>query len=196
MRQAVVGFLLHEPGKFETFSEFFRSLFRPLTAMIGFWATLLPQHAGLHAIRQKPTRTGSRSGRCVADNDGRLCRDGHPDHIGRRCCFSANESADCVGSCECWSHNFSQPVVIAISMFTIVVATLSVNIAANVVSPAQRFRKRFSKMDLVSNGRFDHRHHRNSDDAVEAARDPSGYIFSWLLGYSGGLGSIAGVLDR
>jgi NCS1 family nucleobase:cation symporter-1 len=24
--------------------------------------------------------------------------------------------------------------------------------------------------------------------------DPSGYIFSWLLGYSGGLGSIAGVL--
>jgi len=24
--------------------------------------------------------------------------------------------------------------------------------------------------------------------------DPSGYIFTWLLGYSGGLGSIAGVL--
>ena len=24
--------------------------------------------------------------------------------------------------------------------------------------------------------------------------DPSGYIFKWLLGYSGGLGSIAGVL--
>ncbi len=24
--------------------------------------------------------------------------------------------------------------------------------------------------------------------------DPSGYIFAWLLGYSGGLGSIAGVL--
>lgn len=24
--------------------------------------------------------------------------------------------------------------------------------------------------------------------------DPSGYIFEWLLGYSGGLGSIAGVL--
>jgi len=24
--------------------------------------------------------------------------------------------------------------------------------------------------------------------------DPSGYIFSWLVGYSGGLGSIAGVL--
>jgi nucleobase:cation symporter-1, NCS1 family len=24
--------------------------------------------------------------------------------------------------------------------------------------------------------------------------DPSGYIFNWLLGYSGGLGSIAGVL--
>jgi NCS1 family nucleobase:cation symporter-1 len=35
---------------------------------------------------------------------------------------------------------FSRPLVVAISMFTVVVATLSVNIAANVVSPANGFR--------------------------------------------------------
>jgi nucleobase:cation symporter-1, NCS1 family len=41
---------------------------------------------------------------------------------------------------------FSQPVVVAISMFTVVVATLSVNIAANVVSPANDFANAFPKL--------------------------------------------------
>src|SRR5205085_12413886 len=40
---------------------------------------------------------------------------------------------------------FSQPVVVAISMFTVVVATLSVNIAANVVSPANDFANAFPR---------------------------------------------------
>ena len=40
---------------------------------------------------------------------------------------------------------FTSPVVIAISMFTVVVATLSVNIAANVVSPANDFAKLLRK---------------------------------------------------
>jgi NCS1 family nucleobase:cation symporter-1 len=41
---------------------------------------------------------------------------------------------------------FTQPVVVAISMFTIVVATLSVNIAANVVSPANDFANAFPRL--------------------------------------------------
>ena len=35
-----IGFLLHEPGKFQTFGEFFKIFIPSLTAMIGFWATL------------------------------------------------------------------------------------------------------------------------------------------------------------
>src|SRR5688572_30265652 len=35
-----VGFLLNEPGKFQTFGEFFPIFVPSLTAMIGFWATL------------------------------------------------------------------------------------------------------------------------------------------------------------
>jgi hypothetical protein len=38
---------------------------------------------------------------------------------------------------------FSSPVVVAISMFTVVVATIAVNIAANVVSPANGFANAF-----------------------------------------------------
>ena len=83
----------------------------------------------------------------------------------------------------------------AIAMFTVVVATLAVNIAANVVSPANDF------ANLVAQA-----HHLQDAAASSPASsaslmmpwkliaDPRGYIFDWLVGYSGGLGSIAGVL--
>ena len=45
---------------------------------------------------------------------------------------------------------FTQPLVVAISMFTVVVATLAVNIAANVVSPANDFANAFPQRDLAS----------------------------------------------
>ena len=76
-----------------------------------------------------------------------------------------------------------------------VVATLAVNIAANVVSPANDFAERVSQMDFFPHRRIDYRHRRHPHAALAAARPiHPGYIFSWLVGYSGGLGSIAGVL--
>ena len=79
-------------------------------------------------------------------------------------------------------------------MFTVVVATLSVNIAANVVSPANDFANLAPKHISLQDGR-----HRTGIVGIlmmpwKLIADPSGYIFKWLLGYSGGLGSIAGVL--
>jgi nucleobase:cation symporter-1, NCS1 family len=89
---------------------------------------------------------------------------------------------------------FDAPVVVGISMFTVVVATLAVNIAANVVSPANDFANVFPK-------RIDFRRGGLITGVLgivvmpwRLLADPSGYIFNWLLGYSGGLGSIAGVL--
>src|SRR5258707_8111379 len=49
---------------------------------------------------------------------------------------------------------FHQVVVIAISMFTVVVATLAVNIAANVVSPANDFANAFPKWISFRTGGF------------------------------------------
>ncbi|HEY2511372.1 MAG TPA: cytosine permease, partial [Polyangiaceae bacterium] len=89
---------------------------------------------------------------------------------------------------------FQSPVVVAVAMFTVVVATLSVNIAANVVSPANDFAN-------IAPGKISFRTGGLITGVVGIAMmpwkliaDPSGYIFKWLLGYSGGLGSIAGVL--
>ena len=79
-------------------------------------------------------------------------------------------------------------------MFTVVVATLGVNIAANVVSPANDFANLFpGKISFKTGGLL------TGIFGVlmmpwKLLADPSGYIFTWLGGYSGGLGAIGGVL--
>jgi NCS1 family nucleobase:cation symporter-1 len=89
---------------------------------------------------------------------------------------------------------FSNPLVIAISMFTAVVATLAVNIAANVVSPANDFANAFPRLIKFKTGGLITGILGIIIAPWRLLADPSGYIFEWLLGYSGGLGSIAGVL--
>jgi NCS1 family nucleobase:cation symporter-1 len=85
-------------------------------------------------------------------------------------------------------------VVVAISMFTAVVATLSVNIAANVVSPANDFANAFPRLISFKTGGLITGLLGILMQPWRLLADASGYIFNWLLGYSGGLGSIAGVL--
>src|SRR5207245_11113752 len=47
---------------------------------------------------------------------------------------------------------FSSPIVVAVAMFTAVVATLAVNIAANVVSPANDFANAFPRLVSFKTG--------------------------------------------
>src|SRR5690348_17085291 len=89
---------------------------------------------------------------------------------------------------------FTQPLIVPISMFTVVVATLSVNIAANVVSPANDFANAFPRFITFRRGGVLTGVVGIIMQPWKLLADPSGYIFKWLLGYSGGLGSIAGVL--
>jgi len=89
---------------------------------------------------------------------------------------------------------FHQVVVVAISMFTVVVATLAVNIAANVVSPANDFANAFPKLISFRTGGLITGIVGILMRPWRLLADPSGYIFTWLVGYSGGLASIAGVL--
>jgi NCS1 family nucleobase:cation symporter-1 len=90
--------------------------------------------------------------------------------------------------------HFESRVVVAIAMFTIVVATLAVNIAANVVSPANDFANIAPKHISFRTGGLITGVVGILMMPWRLIADPSGYIFQWLLGYSGGLGSIAGVL--
>jgi nucleobase:cation symporter-1, NCS1 family len=89
---------------------------------------------------------------------------------------------------------FQSRLVVAIAMFTVVVATLSVNIAANVVSPANDLANLAPKKISFRTGGLITGVVGILMMPWRLLADPNGYIFQWLLGYSGGLGSIAGVL--
>src|SRR5918998_3549645 len=78
---------------------------------------------------------------------------------------------------------FTQAWVVAISMFTVVVATLSVNIAANVVSPANDFANAFPRWISFRLGGLITGIIGILMQPWKLLADPSGYIFSLLLGF-------------
>ncbi|HEX8638553.1 MAG TPA: NCS1 family nucleobase:cation symporter-1 [Pyrinomonadaceae bacterium] len=188
-----VGFLLNEPGKFQTASEFWKIFIPSLTAMIGFWATLslnMPDFTRFGKSQREqivgqtvalPTTmvVFAAMGILITSAAVIVFPNAKPDELW--------DPVKLVGQ-------FSQPLIVAISMFTIVVATLSVNIAANVVSPANDFANAFPRYISFRTGGLITGIIGILMQPWKLLADPSGYIFSWLLGYSGGLGSIAGVL--
>jgi len=188
-----VGFLLHEPDKFQTFGEFFPIFVPSLTAMIGFWATLslnMPDFTRFGKSQREQV-----VGQTVALPTTMVIFAAMGILITSAAVIVfPNAKAD-----ELWDpvklvEQFSQPLIVAVSMFTIIVATLSVNIAANVVSPANDFANAFPRWISFRTGGLITGIIGILMQPWRLLADPSGYIFSWLLGYSGGLGSIAGVL--
>jgi NCS1 family nucleobase:cation symporter-1 len=89
---------------------------------------------------------------------------------------------------------FTNPWIVAVAMFTVIVATLSVNIAANVVSPANDFANLWPKRIDFKLGGLITGVLGILCQPWRLLTDASAYIFDWLLVYSGGLGAIAGVL--
>jgi NCS1 family nucleobase:cation symporter-1 len=89
---------------------------------------------------------------------------------------------------------FHSKVTVVIAMGAIVVATLATNIAANVVSPANDFANLAPRFIGFRLGGF-------MTGIVGIAimpwylyNDPSGYIFTWLIGSSSLLGAVGGVM--
>jgi NCS1 family nucleobase:cation symporter-1 len=90
--------------------------------------------------------------------------------------------------------HFKNPVVLVVAMLALCIATLATNIAANVVSPANDFahlaphRISFRTGGLIT----------GVIGIVmmpwKLVADPSGYIFTWLVGYSALLGPIGGIM--
>jgi len=89
---------------------------------------------------------------------------------------------------------FENRLIVGAAMFTVVVATLAVNIAANVVSPANDFANAFPRRITFARGGVITGVIGILMFPWELLKNPARYIGSWLIGYSGSLGSIAGVL--
>ena len=85
-------------------------------------------------------------------------------------------------------------MVLLIAMVALCIATLATNIAANVVSPANDFAHLSPKKISFRTGGLITGIVGILMMPWKLVADPSGYIFTWLLGYSALLGPIGGIL--
>ena len=90
--------------------------------------------------------------------------------------------------------SFPSKIVVAIAMFTAVIATLAVNIAANVVSPANDFANAMPKRIDFKRGGLITGVIGVAMMPWELLANPARYLTGWLGGYGAALGSVAGVL--
>jgi NCS1 family nucleobase:cation symporter-1 len=183
------GPLLSQPPRFESEAAFWRFFWPSLTAMVGYWATLALNIPDLtrFAKSQRDQALGQALGLPttmtlfafigVAVTSATITLYGEP-------LWDPVELVARIGS----------PPVVALSVLGVAVATLTTNIAANVVSPANGFSNVWPKrIDFVRGGIL-----TGIVGIVmmpwKLLEDYGSYIFGWLVGYSGFLGPIAGVL--
>lgn len=209
--RAGLGPMLSQPSRFETFGDFWTKFVPAVTANVGFWSTLalnIPdftrygkgqkeQMAG--QVLGLPTTMIAFSAMAVVITSAAqaLLTGADPKDLWNPEFVLAQitSSQPPPGHTEPLIASGATRIAVAIaSLIGIAVATLSVNIAANVVSPANDFanlspRRISFKMGAVITG------------VLGIAMMPwkllataGSYVFTWLNGYSALLGPIAGIM--
>jgi NCS1 family nucleobase:cation symporter-1 len=90
--------------------------------------------------------------------------------------------------------NFNNPIVVVLALFTLAIATLSANVAANIVSPSYDFSNLAPKRISFRTGGLITGVIGILIQPWNLYSDPHAYIFTWLGTYGGATGAIAGVL--
>ncbi|HEY5226959.1 MAG TPA: cytosine permease, partial [Opitutaceae bacterium] len=187
------GPMLSQPSAFDPGQPkagHFLAYFIPaLTGMVGFWATLslnIPDFSR-YAASQRDQVIGQALGLPLAM--------AFYSFIG----VAVTSATVVIFGRTIWDPlevlvQFRNPFVLVLAMLALCIATLATNIAANVVSPANDFAhlspRRISFRigglitGLIGIGMMPWR----------LVADPSGYVFTWLLGYSALLGPIGGIM--
>jgi NCS1 family nucleobase:cation symporter-1 len=183
------GPMLATPSKFQTFGEFFRFFVPSLTGVVGFWATVslnIPDFTR-YARSQRDQMIGQALGLPATMT--------FYSFIG----IAVTSATLIIFGQALWDpvavlSRLGNPFAVVLAMLALLMATLNVNVAANVVSPANDFSN-------VSPRRISFRTGGLITCFVGIAMQPwklmanyGSYIFGWLVGYSGFLGPIAGVL--
>jgi NCS1 family nucleobase:cation symporter-1 len=181
--------LFSQHSKFKTTGEFWRVFVPQLTAMVGFWATLslnIPDFTR-YAKDQKAQVWGQALG--LPTTMTLFCFIGIVVTSATTIIFKETIS-DPVAVV---ARLGSAPIII-VSLVMLSVATLTTNIAANVVSPA-------NDLSNLAPRRISFRTGGMITAVIGIAMCPwylytrqSAYIFTWLIGYSALLGPIAGIM--
>jgi len=181
--------LADQPSQFKTDAEFWKVFIPGLTGMVGFWATMslnIPDFTR-YAKDQKSQLWGQALGLPTTMTLFAL--------IG----VMVTKATGVLYGTPLWDpvqviQKFNSPALLFFSMFIVCIATLSTNIAANVVGPANDFAN-------AAPGKINFRRGGLITAFIgilmmpwKLIADPQGYIFTWLIGYASLLGPIGGIL--
>ena len=184
-----LGPMLSAPSQFHTTDSFLHFFFPSLTAMVGYWATLslnIPDFTR-YAKSQGSQIVGQAFGLPVAMT--------LYSFIG----IAVTSASTVVFGEPIWNPiillgRFHQPLIAFLALVSILIATLNVNIGANVVSPSNDFSNLAPQLISFRTGGM-------ITGLLGLMMMPwklmatfGSYIFGWLVGYSGLLGPVAGIM--
>lgn len=183
------GPIFAQPAKFASAAEFWPAFGAGLTAMVGFWSTLslnIPDFSRF-ARTQRDQIIGQAIGLPATMT--------FYSFIG----IVVTSATVVVFGEAIWDpvvviSKFGSKWLSALALITLAVATLSTNIAANVVSPANDFSNLAPRKISFRTGGIITAFVGIFMFPWKLMADPSGYIFTWLIGYSALLGPIAGIM--
>jgi NCS1 family nucleobase:cation symporter-1 len=183
------GPMLAAPSKFTSTPGFLHFFFPSLTAMVGYWATLslnIPDFTR-YAKKQESQIVGQAFGLPVAMV--------LYSFIG----IAVTSASTVVFGEPIWNPvtllgKFHQPWIAFLGLVGLLIATLNVNIGANVVGPSNDFSNLAPRVISFRTGGL-------ITGFLGLAMMPwklmatfGSYIFGWLVGYSGLLGPVAGIM--
>jgi NCS1 family nucleobase:cation symporter-1 len=184
-----LGPILSQPSKFATGAAFWAFFMPGLTGMVGFWATLslnIPDFT-----RYATSQPAQVRGQAI----------GLPPSMTLFAFIGVvvTSATTIIYGTTIWdpvvlAGRFESRWLVTFAMIAVAVSTLATNIAANIVSPANDFAN-------LAPARINFRTGGLITGIVgilifpwKLIADPSGYIFTWLVGYSSLLGPVGGIL--
>ncbi|MFC6644743.1 NCS1 family nucleobase:cation symporter-1 [Granulicella cerasi] len=183
------GPMLSAPSHFATHSAFWHFFFPSLTAMVGYWATLslnIPDFTR-YAKNQESQLVGQAFGLPVAmvlySFIGIACTSASTIVFGR----------------PIWSPvellgEFHQPFLAFLGLVALLIATLNVNIGANVVGPSNDISNLAPSVISFRTGGLITGFLGLAMMPWKLMASFGSYVFGWLVGYSGLLGPVAGIM--
>ncbi len=184
-----LGPILKAPSKFKTNTEFWNFFFPALTGMVGYWATLslnipdFTRYAKSQQAQIKGQAIGLPTSMTLFSFIGVVVTSATVILYG-----------ETIWDPLVLAGKFSSKFIISIAMIAVAISTLATNIAANIVSPANDFANLApSKINFRKGGYI------TGVIGIlifpwKLIADPSGYIFTWLVGYSSLLGPVGGIM--
>jgi NCS1 family nucleobase:cation symporter-1 len=211
VRAGGLGPMLSQPSKFESFGAFWKVFVPSLTGMIGFWATLslnIPDFTRFGKGQREqmlgqtlglPTTMVAFSAMGVVITSAAQAiftavpveKLWDPIHI---LAFLTSPDAPPGMTAPVIASGGVRLLVAIISLLGVAIATVSVNIAANVVSPANDFANLAPRLISFKTGGLITGIAGIVMLPWKLMASAGSYIFSWLIGYSALLGPIAGIM--